>query len=106
MSEFLSEDNFVGFDTAQRISELFEQKFSSFPTQSLVCKWLREKFKIHISVNYTNIIKNHWYCEITGYGNPRFVNYTSYYSSYEKALEAGINVAMDKIEEVKNKKKE
>jgi len=74
---------------------------SSAPTQSLLQKWLREFYKLHVRVDNVNRPqKNKWCFEI--YKLPSGVinlwNETSkVYNSYEDALEIGLQEALKLI---------
>ena len=60
------------------------------PTQSLLAKWLREKYDIHL-IAYKNInIDGYDWCYITTDG---ITNINSY-KTYEEALEAGLYQAL------------
>ena len=71
------------------------------PTQSLLQKWLREKYKIHIVVYVMENSDGNIYYD---FGLKRIVNYLSdnsskpmKFSTYEKALEVGLQEALKLI---------
>jgi hypothetical protein len=71
-----------------------ENHYTSAPTQSLLQKWLREKYNIHIVLIPT--ITMYWTFKICNLGNelievPPYKNINANdYSTYEEALEAGL----------------
>lgn len=66
------------------------------PTQSLVQKWLRENKKIHLYVNHYEFSAKDCDGYYFHFGKSVLTqpsNYQGMYSTYEKALEAGLIVA-------------
>lgn len=69
------------------------------PTQSLVQKWLREKYGIHLwvevdygdDIQYWIHLRNGEHCKNSVC---RYLLYTTYYYSYEEALEVGLEEAL------------
>jgi hypothetical protein len=67
------------------------------PTQSLLQKWLRDKFSINIGLTYYNLAKS-------GYRNSTYWEYRLHYAgvwgqgnTYEEALEVGLQEALKLI---------
>lgn len=76
----------------------------SLPTQSLAQKWLRDKYKINLSVTYSHIMKKHWCLCVEGFGEIKFYMDSSFgYNSYEEALEKGLEIAIEYINLHNNK---
>jgi hypothetical protein len=74
----------------------------SKPTQSLLARWLREKYDIYVNVIYIH----HGFCWIAEIEN--LINYqtpyhTNGYGTYEKAMEAGLQEALKQIESEETK---
>ena len=82
----------------------------SAPTQSLLQKWLREKYDIEINITRMppEVIKssfnkgnkrikkyNMWVWNLNG--NPRIENSSLFFDNYEEALEAGLQEALKYI---------
>ena len=109
-------EQLISFETAKLAKEKgFEVKCSTYkihlpyskenpcyiPTQSLLQKWLREEHNLHISVDNNNYeIKNMWCYDIhkLPYGLLRlWKRGEKTYSSYEEALEKGLQEALKLI---------
>ena len=70
------------------------------PTISQVLKWLREKKKIHIVIDFVIGFYDHmtWYYQIALYGLETYEKESEYeYNSYEQAALAGIEYAIDNL---------
>lgn len=76
----------------------FYEKFS-LPTQSLLQKWLRDEYNIHIVVNFAN--KTQWFYDIKQIGltSGKEYLYKSNYDflTFEEALEKGLQEALKLI---------
>lgn len=72
----------------------------SLPTQSLAQRWIRDNYKINISINYSNITKNHWAVFVEGFGNNKFYTDSISFPSYEDALEKGLEIAIEYIKKI------
>ena len=120
------EDTLITFETAKLAKEKgFEFKIvweyilgfknnherdKYLPTQSLLAKWLREKYDIEINITRMppEVIKssfnkgnkrikkyNMWVWNLNG--NPRIENSSLFFDNYEEALEAGLQEALKLI---------
>lgn len=70
----------------------------SYPMEELhrVQKWLREKKKLHILVDFS--VDMAWFCKITAVESPCYIcDGIGSYGSYEEALSAGIDAALELI---------
>lgn len=70
------------------------------PTQSLLQRWLRDKHNINLSCYPIDNVSHEWYCEIDDLwlsSNLSESVITKYYNSYEDALEAGLQEALNLI---------
>lgn len=74
----------------------FPDVFYEAPTQSLLQKWLRDKYKIHLTI--TSISQESWQYHITMIGDSLGENYKEDFYTYEEALEAGLLEALKLIE--------
>lgn len=73
-------------------NEQFNTYYSA-PTQSILQKWLRETFSIHISVECRGrYFGDVW---IVSKGSEHFTNY----KTYESALEEGLKLGLNRIDE-------
>ena len=72
----------------------FEDRFSA-PTQSLLQKWLREKYDILIFPYINFQEKDYFYCSIFPKNGDRFS--TEDFLTYEEALEVGLQEALKLI---------
>lgn len=81
-------NEWIGFSSNTRD---YEDKYTR-SSQSLLQKWLRETYKIHIEI-YFNYKK---YC-ITVLGNSEVKDMGFEYSTYEEALETGLQEALKLI---------
>lgn len=103
----------VGFNDLQEDKEIIECDWRNnvngqfhlalAPTQSLLQKWLREKYNIYVSAIPFNDVEAGqilWDNEIIDVNDDwnRFSDYT-YYHSYEEALEAGLREALKLIKD-------
>lgn len=76
----------------------YKNRFIAVPSQSLLQRWIREKYNIHIIIQYISI-KNPFYYIIENMDN----NYTSLkeseieFKTYEKALEEALYEAIKMI---------
>ena len=120
------EDTLITFETAKLAKEKgfefkvvweyilgFENNYERdkyLPTQSLLAKWLREKYDIEINITRMppEVIKssfnkgnkrikkyNMWVWNLNG--NPRIENSSLFFDNYEEALEAGLQEALKLI---------
>lgn len=81
-----------------RVNGMYNHKFqggNSAPTQSFLQKWLREKHKIHVQI----LPYNHKYLiSLLKYGqNGSNPNFDEEHSTYEEALEIGLQEALKLI---------
>ena len=74
--------------------------YISAPTQSLLQKWLREKYCIWIDVNTYSERGFTWFNVLVNRGDTSLDNWDSEFSSYKKALEKGL---FKGLELIKNK---
>jgi len=71
----------------------------SAPTQSLLAKWLREKYEIHVEVVFWYYKDSH-YCEYTYNITKPLENLTNnvlWFDNYEEAMEEGLKEALKLI---------
>jgi hypothetical protein len=59
------------------------------PTQSLLQKWLREKYNIHVEITWVDTLSNIYVYHISTTGNAIRPD-SQFYNSYEEALENGL----------------
>lgn len=94
------EDKFITIDT---LNMLLDKGFEYlvYPTQSLAQKWLRETKNLHVEISY--MYGNFWIYDILRIPNHDMVGLSdrplTHYSTYEEALEAGIQEALKLAEE-------
>ncbi|MCS2335471.1 hypothetical protein [Bacteroides sp. BFG-606] len=94
------EDKFITIDT---LNMLLDKGFEYlvYPTQSLAQKWLRETKNLHVEISY--MYGNFWIYDILRIPNHDMVGLSdrplTHYSTYEEALEAGIQEALKLVEE-------
>lgn len=67
--------------------------FYSAPTQSLLQKWLREKYNIHIEITWVYTLDNLYMYHVSTTNNPIYSS-GSLCSSYEEALEKGLEYCL------------
>jgi hypothetical protein len=99
-------NNYKGIDLSNELYEAY-----SAPTQSLLQKWLREVHNIDVFINRDGMFKKESYC-IFIHDNIKDISRLrpldndvfSGYSTYEEALEVGLQEALKLIETVKRKK--
>lgn len=65
------------------------------PTQSLLQKWLRDNYKIHLTV--TSISQKSWQCHIQSPGDILGDKYIEDAYTYEEALEDGLKEALETL---------
>jgi len=76
-------------------------RICSAPNQSLLQRWLREKYNLHVRVDISlNVFEENWYFEVQKI--PVGVTYmvsesTPFFNSYEEAMEAGLLTALKQI---------
>ena len=68
----------------------------SAPTQSLLQKWLREKYNIDIEVR-TSVFQDKYYVLLLKDKLPVAKNKKEYYGTYEEALEEALQMGLDLI---------
>lgn len=73
-----------------------EDEFLYAPTQSLLQKWLREKHKIHIEIEYLDEVLP-YRCIVTTISNNTEVFISKFHTKYEEALEEGLIEALKLI---------
>ena len=76
---------------------LIDAKITIAPTISQVLKWLRDEKKLHISIEYGYAEIPIWDFEIRLIGNYGRWWTDETYSSYEQAILAGIEYALDNL---------
>ena len=102
------EEQLISFQTAKLAKEKgyilnTPNVESSFPTQSLLQKWLREVHKLNVIVNLTHGFKNvHYYsiiydCNIHRPKELNLYDVNNYIKTYEQALEKGLQEALKLI---------
>jgi hypothetical protein len=69
------------------------------PTQSLLQKWLREKYNAHIIIAPGLLNKGKYYCEIECPNNRYFMGRN--HNTYEEALEVGLKETLKLIKDEK-----
>lgn len=91
-------------DRVGNANNLDEEEFISYacPTQSLLQKWIREIYKINILIHPNQMNNNpitYVYCLHYKYGyQSKMTNWSKFkYSSYEEALEIGLQEALKLI---------
>lgn len=80
---------------------LAEEVKCSAPTQSLLQKWLREKYNIHIDIISYSLEKIYFYYEIKRYVDEKLqpiCDYNESCTTYEKCLENALYDALCKIQ--------
>lgn len=80
---------------ANRTNSELPIKVCAQPSQSIAQKWLREKHGIHVVVDFNQWGK--WYCRVYYLEGSEFICETEKFSSYEIALEAGIQEVLKLI---------
>ena len=100
----------IGYDLSGYLIKKRSLLFINAPTQSLLQKWLREKYDIEINITRMppEAIKssfnkdnkrikkyNMWVWNLNG--NPRIENSSLFFDNYEEALEAGLQEALKLI---------
>lgn len=65
------------------------------PTQSIAQKWLRDNHSVHTAVDANG--NGLWYCRIYDTKDYEFLFETKNYATYEEALEAGLQEALELI---------
>jgi hypothetical protein len=66
------------------------------PSQSLLQKWLRDKFQVHIEI-YVQLGFKHWSVSILPMAKRVKAEHPSGFTSYEEALEKGLQEALKLI---------
>lgn len=67
------------------------------PTQSLLQKWLREKYKIHISIWFNKLTKKFRIDSIYSENSEYELEKEGEYNTYEESLEEGLKSALNLI---------
>jgi len=78
------------------INDKYKDDCYAAPTQGLLQKWLREKHGIHITVNY---MREYQGTKIGEY-HVIITNFNAFESTYEKALELGLQKALKLIKTI------
>lgn len=76
-------------------NNMFDDNYSA-PTLAEAAKWLREIHKLSIRINYSQTHKN-WFFDILNLDDGSYTDsdIDEYYSTYEKALSAGLDAALE-----------
>ena len=82
------------YNKENRLDRLFMTEGINHPTISQVLKWLREEKKIHISIITYDYTWGYTIYELVTFFPEEF---SSYYSTYEDAVIAGIEYVIDNL---------
>lgn len=96
--DVIDENNIIK-ETLYRTNDELPKQCYSRPTQSIAQKWLRETHNLHIEISYMSL--NYWIYDILTIPEHDLIGLSDrpiiHYSTYEKALEAGIQEALKLI---------
>jgi hypothetical protein len=88
-------EEYEGMHHTDNYNQMNDAKQFSAPTQSLLQRWLRETHKIHIGIDYDN---NGWaFFFLTDLSHSNNISWSKDYETYELALEAGLQKALNEI---------
>lgn len=91
----LTGENYFGIESIYNAEENTDIKHFLLPTQSLLQKWLREEYKIHIRINYLDdVLFFGFYVENikinTELIEETYGSHDNRFKTYEEALEKGL----------------